>query len=87
MQSEKDGTVDTCTGRHLGHRAGLGFAASRSLDLKLAPAEDFEPLNRVEPNNMKVHKEAGLKDGRGNDQAYIERCNFRHPRVNWVNLQ
>lgn len=31
---------------------------------------------------MKVHSGAGL-----NDRAYIERWDFRHPRVNWVNLQ
>lgn len=79
--------MDTCTGTHLGHWAGLGFAASQRLDLKLAPAEEFESLKGVEPNNMKVHKEAGLKNGRGNDRPYIERCNFRYPRVNWVNLQ
>lgn len=86
MQREKDGMTDTWAGMNLGHWAGLGFAAMGSLDLRPVRAEDVrdlaESLNWMEPYDMKVHSEAGL-----NDRTYIEWCDFRHPRVNWVNLQ
>lgn len=44
MQGEKDDTKDTWAGIDLGHWAGLGFAAMRSLDLSPVPAEGGRDL-------------------------------------------
>lgn len=88
MQREdgKDSMTDTWAGMNRGHWASWGFAAMGSLDLTLVRVENVwdlaESLNWTEPYDMKAHSGAGL-----NDRPFIERCDFRRSRVNWVNLQ